>query len=377
MSRWTRFVGGACAAALVAAVSAPAAARGVTTQAAFTGEGEPGKSAAVKLALKKALEEAVGDFLRGQRHVRNHDTILERVMADPTPFINSWKVKSAEYLEGTWTVEVAAEVSTDKFTDEWKLTYCLVNSPRLMVVVAEERDGTAQTLRVVQAGIERHFLKKGFRLVDKSQFTDVKEARLKEAALADDLATAASVARDFGCELLVVGHARTDKGRTEDVAGFKFQFYSAQAVVKVIQTDSAALVASERATARAGSRDAPTAADKALEQLASQIAARLWSTSVKNWDRMIGSGGYRCELHITGITAPAVIDLESELKELEGVREVRLRSMRAGTAHFDLLSTHSAKELFALIVKKKAVKNLEVTGITQNVIQARWTKETL
>jgi len=185
------------------------------------------------------------------------------------------------------------------------------------------------------------------------------------------------VARDFGCELLVVGHARTDKGRTESVAGYTFQFYSARAVVKVIQTDSAALVASERASARAGSRDAPTAADKALEQLASQVAARLWKRSVVNWDRMIGSGGYRCELHITGITAAAVIDIEEELKKLEGVREVRLRSMRSGAAHFDIVSTHSAKELFTFIVKKKAIKNLEVTGITQNVIQARWTKETL
>jgi hypothetical protein len=351
----------------------------VTGSATFKGEGEAGKQAAIRLALRDACEKGCGVFLASQKNVPNRDQVfskvVDQVITQTAGFVSDYQVKRADFLDDSWSVVVAANVSPERFADAWKLTYIQVNSPRLMVVVTEERDGQPQSLRSVQAAIEQFLLKKGFRLVDKSQFTEVKEARIKEAALADDLASAASVARDFGAELLVVGQARAEKGNTEDVAGMAFQFYVAEAVIKVVQTDSGTLVVSERPPKeRAGSREAPAAAAGALEKLGERVAARVWKGCVDNWEKMV-AGAYRSELHVSGVTPKAVLAIEAELKKLQGVTEVNLRRLASGAAQFDIVSTFSAKELFTLITESKALANLDVTGISQNVIQARWKEE--
>jgi len=348
----------------------------VTGTATLKGEGEASKDACIKLALRDACEKHCGLFLQGQKTVPNRDKIFNQVMTRSSGFVSDYTVKRADFFEGAWSVVVAADIACEKFADTWKLTYCQVNSPRLMVVVTEKRDGADQSMRSVQGAIEQALRKKGFRLVDKEHFEKVKESRLKEAALADDLASAASVARDFGAELLVAGEAKCDKADVQDIGGMKFQYYTAEAVVKVVQGDSAALVVSRRASARGGALSANAAAGKVMDQLGKQIAAKIWKGCVANWDKMI-AGNFRTELRVSGVSAKAVVTIERELKKLKGVTEVNLRSMRAGAAHFDIVSSFSAMDLFKLIAESKALAALDITGTTQNVIQARWKKESI
>ena len=360
------------AAAALILVSAPAWAIEVMGTATFKGEGEAGKQAAIRLALRDACEKGCGVFLNSQKNVHNRDQVFDKVVTQTAGFISDYKVQRADFLEDSWSVVVAANVSPEKFADAWKLTYIQVNSPRLMVVVSEERDGQMQALRTVQAAIESFLLKKGFRLVDKSQFSEVKESRLKEAALGDDLASAASVARDFGAELLVIGHARAEKGNPKNITDdIVFQTYTAQVVVKVVQADSASLVVTTQARAEGQSQEAPKAAAVALEQLSKQVPDKVWKGCVENWEKMV-SGNYRTELNVSGVTPEGVIALQKQLKELQGVSEVNLRRMASGAAQFDILSTFSTEDLFKLIVSSKALPSVEVTGVTQNVIQAKW-----
>ena len=350
----------------------PAWAVEVTTRATTQGAGEAGKNAAAQLALRKVCQEVCAEFLKSQEHVPDRDQILDAVMVDTSAFVSAWRITSAEEAEGAWTVEVAADVSPEAFARAWKQAYLRTAAPQLMVTLTELRDGQKQEVSIVAAGIARYLLRQGFRLVDKAQFDAVKEARLKEAALSDDLALAASIARDIGADLLVVGEVRADKGREIDVEGVKFQSYTAQASVKVVQADSGVQVVSERASGAGASQDPNTAATKALEQCTGKIAALVWRGCLDNFDRMVPKT-FHCQLRVTDITAQGALTLETKLRSVEGVTSVTLREVRAGTAQYDIVTPHNARDLFAILVGSAELgKLVEVTGITNKIIHARW-----
>jgi len=375
MRKRTAFVCGVVLAGMLVSVSALVYAVPATGTGTSEAAGESGKRAAVKAALKAACDGACSDFLNRQRPTPAFEKVLERVLADPSGYTSDLRAETTHDTTAGWTATVSADVSPERFARVWKATYVKVTSPRLMVTVTETRDGTKQDVSIVGAGIAKYLLRRGFRMVDKAQFDEVKEQRLKEAALSDDLTSAASIARDVGADLFVVGEVRADKGQEEEIGGIKFQFYTAEASVKVVQADSAGLVASERAKGRGASRNANTAATKALEQCGGQIAAKIWRACLHNWDRVIPSS-IRCELRVTGITAEGVLTLEKELKKVKGVTSVKLRDMRGGTAQFTIVTPLNAKKLFTALVGSDAVKNLiEVTGITNKVIRARWKEE--
>ena len=337
--------------------------------------GETGKEAALRAALADAVDRACSAFLEKQRRLPRYSAALERVLADPAVFASDLRARTAPDTPAGWTVTLTAELAPARFERAWKQSYIRIAAPRLMVVVSEVRDGEKQDGGTVAAGLAGYLLKRGFRLVDKSQFSQVKEARLKEAALSDDLASAASIAREVGADLLVAGEVRARRGRSESVAGINFQFYTAEAVVKVVQADSAILVTTARARARAGSRDPGIAQAKALEQCTRQVAAKVWRGCLENWDALF-PGRTLCELRVSGLSARDALGLEKQLKKVAGVSTVTLREMREGTARFTLLTSLPPKKLFATLVADEDLNRLiEVTGLANKVIRARWRED--
>ena len=75
--------------------------------------------------------------------------------------------------------------------------------PRIMVILDEKIDNQEVDGRLVASKIEEIFLEKGFRLVDKAQFENV---RASDIAIAEgDPARVKELGTRYGAELIIVG----------------------------------------------------------------------------------------------------------------------------------------------------------------------------
>ncbi|MCX6137218.1 MAG: hypothetical protein NTV54_06965, partial [Ignavibacteriales bacterium] len=119
--------------------------------------------------------------------------------------------------------------------------------PRVMVIVDEKIDDKDVTARKVAGKIESILLEKGYRLVDKSQFENV---RARDLALGDMNATKAKeLGRRFGAELVIAGGAQAVFSEERDTYGSKSIQYTADGEVKLILTDVGEILAVASASA--------------------------------------------------------------------------------------------------------------------------------
>ncbi len=140
----------------------------VTGQAA--GTSQKAKDEAQAKALRQAVEQGCGVFIKAQSKTRDFQGIYDKVFADAVGYVKESSIVKAWIQDGMYNVTVRALVSTQKFEKDWSTiahTYHQENNPRVIVVIGEstyamvndleeeESHSTARTLDV-SAASERH-----------------------------------------------------------------------------------------------------------------------------------------------------------------------------------------------------------------------------
>jgi len=225
----------------------------VTVTAEAPGTDLNAKDEAVARALRKAVEEACGVFIKARTKTEDYQAVYDKVFADTVGYVREHKVIKT-WTEGDIThATVRACVSTQKFERDWAAIAHTIegeNNPRMIVAIAEavhwaatspayevERNGT------VQGKIEDFFLQKGIVLVDKETASEVAKRDILLAAIKDDADSVAALGAQFKAEVVVMGRASAKYGKKLDVAGQEMYQYTATLNVRVVQTDSARILA--------------------------------------------------------------------------------------------------------------------------------------
>ena len=91
-------------------------------------------------ALRKAVEQGCGVFIKAQSKTKNFRGIYDKVFADAVGYVKEHSIVKAWIADGVYNVTVRALVSTQRFERDWSAiahTYHQENNPRVIIAIAE------------------------------------------------------------------------------------------------------------------------------------------------------------------------------------------------------------------------------------------------
>ncbi|MCX6135949.1 MAG: hypothetical protein NTV54_00425, partial [Ignavibacteriales bacterium] len=204
----------------------------------------------------------------------------------------------------------------------------------------DDKDVTA---RKVAGKLERILLEKGYSLVDKSQFANV---RARDLALGDTNATKAKeLGRRFGAELVIAGGAQAVFSEERDTYGIKSIQYTADGEVKLILTDVGEILAVASASATKAAQGKSNAASKSLEELGTLLAADI-SAKLDAKMKESKEKPFVVQLALLGVNDASLVKIEEELPgKISQIQRMKLRYMEGDAAVFDVWIKGSIDDL--------------------------------
>lgn len=371
----------ACAAALGQTIKVDSVVdRWVTTTGAAAGTDEKAKQEAIAQALRTAVAQSCGVFLKAQSTTRNYKAVYDRIFVDTVGYVVEHEVLRTWTEAGETRARVRARVSTQKFQKDWAVIAHTVNrenNPRVIVAIVEAvRYGPAgwtwaiEESGTVQTRVEDFFISKGIVLMDRATAERVSKRDLLLATAKDDPAAAAAVAARFKADVVVMGRATAKYGRTVEIAGQRMYHHVATLNVRVVQTDSSRVLASKSyGPMTASTLQRGGGEDKALAKIAEDSAPKILAAMVEAW-RKRENISRTIQLRITGMDYAAWKLLSAEAGKLRGVQALRLREITEKLASIDVEYQFTTENLADHLTAMKKLK-LQVTEISANRIKLK------
>ena len=232
--------------------------------------------------------------------------------------------------------------------------------PRVMVVLDEQVDGVPMDTRTVSAKIEELFLEKGFRLVDRGQFEQIKA---RDVALAEsDPTQAKAIGQRYGADVLLVGKASAMLEQEQEIYGVKNVQFLAKADVKALITDTGELVAVSNKSAKRSAQSKPSATRLCLESVAEAIASDLY---VKVRLKMVDEkASYRVvQLAFFGMDERTLTKYQETLpKTIATVKYLKLRYLEKEVSVYEAGVYGTADELRGELSKQNELAIIGFTG---------------
>jgi hypothetical protein len=361
--------------------AAPAAGAGKipdTVEVTETGAGMD-EAEAMRDALRKCVEKGAGTYIFSSTETKDFVLAKDTVLAKAAGFVVKKEVvKPAKQLEdGTWTVTVKAVVSVKGISDVWGTVKTMLQEmgrPKIMVWLDEKIDDRLRDDSTVQTAIEKALLDSGFLLVNKEQIKEIDKKDLSAAVAEDKPDKVQAIAKRFGAQIFISGHALTTAGKRSVVGGVDFYNYEAVANVKTYRSDDAMMMSAVPGRATRGSgRVSTSAAQQSLDFQGQAIAAAVREDILNHWMEIMQGRG-ELKLEVDNIKFAQVVKLTNAIKGLKEVKDCTRDSFNNNVAVFAIQSDVKADKLAEKLVEKME-KQLEVTDVTNNVIKAKYVGE--
>ena len=338
------------------------------------------KDKAIKQALRKAVAETCGVFLKARSKTSDYETIYDKVLADTTGYVREHKVLSVSTEDGITSATVRVHVSTVKFERAWTAIAHTVeqeNNPRVIIAIVEAVKHTTRgpvyetdEAGTVQATVEDFFLEKGIKLMDRDTSAKVTKRDVLLAAIKDDTKKVAALGARFKADVVITGRASAKYGKRIEIAGQTMYQYTATLTIRAVRTDSAEILAVKSFgpvtmnTLQHGGGE-----DKALAKLAKESRGKILAAVVEGWRKQVNVAR-TLTLSITGMDYKAWKVFKTEVEALRGVKALRLREITEGIASIDAEYSYDNTDLADSLTELKKTK-LDVTEITANRIKLK------
>jgi tetratricopeptide (TPR) repeat protein len=232
--------------------------------------------------------------------------------------------------------------------------------PRIMVILDEKIDNQEVEARLVASKIEEMFLEKGFRLVDKAQFENV---RARDIALAEgDPARAKELGTRYGAELIIVGKSAGMLEAEKEFYGVKNFEYAAKGDCKVLITDTGELIAVSSKTSKKSGSGKNSAANYCMTTLGETLANDLY-VKIRMKLKEETTGSKMIQLAFIGIDRQLLSEYEKTLpQDIQSIERLKLRFLEKEAAVFEASIKGSIDDLRGEFAQRNDLVVIGFTG---------------
>ena len=339
---------------------------------------------AIADALQGVVEQAVGLVISPASVVQDFQLLSDRVYNQTEAFIHDYKVLTESKSGRYYRVVVRATVSMSAVQDKLQSIGTLVihtGMPTILFFLSEQNIGESSprylwgktslgvNLSVTENALSELMREKGFIIVDRA--TVGQDIQLGPEYMGFELSDNAAVklGNELGADLVIVGKA--EARFSGNVLDNNMKSIQARISTRAIRIDSGIAIASSQATRAAVHWDDRVGGAEALILSASVVGQDLVRQIVANWRKDVRQP-VLVELVVKGIREYAdFVRFRRHLKnDVRGVRNVYLRSIRAGEAEMDVDVVGNARILADELMLQR-FENLAVNifEVSENGVQ--------
>gem|GEM_PF-2040342 len=283
---------------------------------------------AVRDALLKAVQEAVGFTLTGRTVVSNYTLLDKTSFARVKGYVKHYRVTMESTMQtGIVEVKVEAWVSQSIEEDVTELIR-MMNKPRVGVLVLDERGGLCET---AVTAVSKVLTDKGFYVVAPKLHDGLQLPSFDDLTPAEVL----SLGEELDVDMLIFGRVATsDLG---DVLGYGFKSSRSSLRLQAYWVGSQELVVSRSGEVGAADISQTVAREKSIQQVAETVTTVFVEDLLGKWLEMSGSG-FTVRFVLTGLDYDTYQKLRERLSYTQFVAGVYPREYDAnrGRAVFDV-----------------------------------------
>jgi hypothetical protein len=334
------------------------------------------KDAAVKDAMRAAVEAAVGTYIRSETLVENSAAALDEIYAKSQGFVKSVDILSENSAGGLFRVRARIDVDIDPNSALMSRLnmLMLLNEPRIAIVIQKNDSlsmgGTgAAADDISEAVMNEACVTLGFtRLADAAMVAKLKNSELLNNIYNGTLSTS-TAANDYPIDYLVFGKSSTTANKitlmNQDKTFTETQLTTGKAVlnVKIIKFDTGEIIGSFTADGTGVDNSSQNAQNKALKAAAEQAAVKL----EEKFKQAAANPVQGIQINISAEDSGKIDQLISEIKNLSGVNGAWLRSQGGGKALVEA-DSYQKPHILVQLLKERTKLNVFVEKITGNTI---------
>ena len=338
---------------------------------------------AIDLALRKAVEQAVGAFVSSESLVQNYKLVSDQILTNSTGYVKHYDIVS-EGLDKNGTmyrVVISADVESQNLAQSLEglgLLHVKKEKPKVMVIMDEKIMGVFGTtgweeMSQAETALIQKFSEMGFNIVDsgtvKANITRDKALRILEG---DDRAAAAA-GLQYGAQIAVIGKALS-KNAGGILLGTQMQSIQAVVAARAIRTDDGKVIASGSEQATKAHIDEVKGGVLAIQEASEKLGESLAINILDRWKKEAYGSSQEMTLVISNLVSyrhlAFIVDFLE--KEVQGVKNLQQRSFNAGVAELGLDYAGKLRELAKFLALKGFTGfRLEPTNFTQNRIDLK------
>ena len=234
----------------------------------------------------------------------------------------------------------------------------IVRKPRVMILISERHWQAPNP--ATETEMIRKFTENGFKVVDPNQIRQAHQSEPADGLLHGDAAAAASIGRQYGAELVIVGEAFSNDSRVS------YGLYTCRstAEIRMLDVDTATIFIAKSQTGNGSDLTENMASQKAFQNAGELLADYLMEYIANQWNKR-GPKAYEVSLVVAELTFSQLAQLEAMLQNWRGIDAINLRSFEAGVAVIGLETRHTAQRLASELVSKPLNQfSLDVTNFT-------------
>ncbi|MBU4185839.1 MAG: hypothetical protein KKI12_06235 [Proteobacteria bacterium] len=284
---------------------------------------------AVQDALRNAVEQALGTYIKSETVVQNYQLISDQIFSKTEGYIQKYYIQDETATRTLYKIKIEAYVASHKLQNDLAAIGLLMlqkHKPRVMVVIPEQH----LTRRKVpdpagETEIIKKLLEKGFKVVDQSQVKKIRYNDQVRAALAGDDKTAAKIGLQYGAEVIIVGEAFSEFATSGGVLGNMISC-RARVEARAIRTDTGEIVAADGKHAAGIDISENIAGKKALQNAGGQLGDYLITQILSTWRSEVVDAT-TVQLIIIGVDYQQFAKFKMLLKDsVRGVKAIHQRS---------------------------------------------------
>lgn len=335
------------------------------------------KDTAIRDALRKAVEQAVGIFISSETEVENFKVISDRIYSKSKGYIKRYKILNEEVKDDQYIVEIFATVGLDDISSDLEAIGISINmkhNPRIMVIMGESVGGKEylvnEGVSMSETAIIDQFISKGFKVVDAEAAKETIKRNQSFLNLEGDKMLAAKMGLQYDAEIVIMGKATAKS--SGNIMDSRIQSIHANLTARAIRTDIAEIIASVSDKGIKTHIDETTGAYHAFEEVGRKLADTLIKKILAKWGGEINLN--RVELIISGLRSYSeLIEIKKAIKnKARDVSNIYQKSFIGGIAKLEIDLGSDAQTLAETLVMQK-ISNIEldIAEITNNKIHAK------
>lgn len=322
------------------------------------GRKDTARENALSSAFRHAIEQVVGVMVQSKTVVQNSELLNDKIYSKSSGFIKTYNILSEVFEADACRVRLRTTVSAvklEKSLNDVGLLSKKLDKPRIAVIMTEQNignDAPSNTLAntSINAGISESVIndylsKKGYNLVDRDTLAALARRSGVETLNNDQSSeTALQIAAGGGAEVVIIGLAVAKAG-TAVLSGTNMRASQATVSARVVDADTAQLLASYSASSNAVHVNPSAGGAEALRKASKELAENLNRQIIAKWSKKV-AGTRTARLTIQGVNFSDISDLRELLhNRVSCIEETIERGYRDGTLSLDVETTAKAREM--------------------------------